>query len=173
MPVQVLQYQTGKVYADYGRAAFGLFLTLTPLLLLELSPWVGVPLAACAALFLAFAAKAMLAQLSRIEVTDEAVNLRGPLNRTIRWDELASLKLSYYATRREKGSGWMQLALGSGSSRMSIESTLDGFDQLVERAIEAASRNRVPLSDRTIDNVEALGLAVPAPNGQNAENGLI
>ena len=156
------RYPPGSIYADYARAGFGLLLTVTPLLLLDLSGWVAVPLAICAALFLAFAIKAGLRQASAIELTDDAVVRHGPLQRTIRLGELDTVKLSYYATRRERGSGWMQLSLRGGGKRISAESTLSGFDQVVETAASAARQNGVVLGRRTLDNIEALGIEVPS-----------
>ena len=160
--MSIHRYPPASLYADYARAAFGLLLTVTPLLFLELSAWVAVPLAACGVLFLAFAMKALLRHLSSIELTDHAVALHGPFARSIPWHELKGIKLDYYATRRERGSGWMQLSLKGGGTRISAESTLEGFDRLAERAAEAARHNGALLEARTRTNLEALGIELPA-----------
>lgn len=171
--MSIHRYPPRSLYADYARAGAGLLLTVGPLVSVPLSPWVAVPLGACALLFLAFALKALLRQLSSIELTDEAVVLHGPVSRTIGWNELTAFALSYYATRRERGSGWMQLSLKGRGHRIAAESTLDGFDQLVRRANEAARRNGVPLSDRTIANLEALGIELPLDPDNTGDPGLV
>jgi hypothetical protein len=156
------RYPPASVYADYARAGMGLLMTVTPLIFLDLSRWVAVPLAACGLLFLAFAVKALLRHLSSIEVTDEAIARHGPFSRSIRWDKLSAMKLSYYATRRERGSGWMQLLLKGAGTRINVESTLEGFDGVAERAADAARQNGVALDTRTVTNLEAMGIEVPA-----------
>ena len=56
----------------------------------------------------------------------------------------------------------MQLSLTGSGTRISAESTLEGFDRLAERAAAAARRNGAPLEARTRTNLEALGIEVPA-----------
>ena len=48
------------------------------------------------------------------------------------------MKLAYYSTRRDRRDGWMQLDLRSGWSSVRLDSRIEGFAELVERAARAA-----------------------------------
>jgi serine protease inhibitor len=56
----------------------------------------------------------------------------------------------------------MQLWLGAGRARLSLDSRLDGFDQVVRQAAIAAAERGLELSDATAANLQALGIRVPA-----------
>ena len=71
------------------------------------------------------------------------------------------MKLGYYSTRRDRKSGWMQLELGAGRARLSLDSRLDGFDRLVRFATAAAAERELELSEATAANLSALGIRVP------------
>lgn len=163
---EVLRYPSTVLLGDYARAAAGLALTALPLALVNVSPWVGAPLAACALLFAAFAARTAQRQFTRLTVDVRGVRAEGPLGTAIPWDELTGLRLRYYATRRGREGflpegGWMQATLTARSGRIRIDSTLDGFDAVIERAVEAARRNKVTLGPVTVDNLLALGIDLP------------
>ncbi len=66
------------------------------------------------------------------------------------------MKLTYYAVRRSKKDSWMQLTLAAQGDMLKIDSRLDGFVEIVERAAEAARDNDVPLSRITQANLRAL-----------------
>ena len=87
----------------------------------------------------------------------------GPLAASIRWDELDGIKLAYYSTRRDRRDGWMQLELRAGGSRIRLDSRIDGFAELVERAARAADARGLEPSAATAANLEALGIAVSWP----------
>ena len=61
---------------------------------------------------------------------------------SIEWDRLDRLKLSYFSTKRDRSDGWMQLTVGSAGGRtVKIDSSLDGFHDVVERAARAAAED--------------------------------
>lgn len=169
---QVLRYPAAALYGDYARAGAGLALTALPLALLAVNPWVGVPLGAAAALFAAFAARTAQRHATRLLLDEGGLTLDGPLGGALRWDELRDLRLAYYSTKRDRSDGWMQATLrGARGRRLRIESTLDGFDAVIERAAAAARDNGLTLSSTTVDNLLALGIDVPEPASGPGEEG--
>jgi hypothetical protein len=55
----------------------------------------------------------------------------------------------------------MQLTLGSAGGRtLKIDSSLDGFHDVVERAADAAGRTGLTMSVATRANLRAMGIAV-------------
>jgi hypothetical protein len=73
------------------------------------------------------------------------------------------MQLAYYAPRRARQDGWLQLTLrGPSGPAIRVDSTLDGFDDVLRRATGAAARNELPLDPATEANLAALGLATAA-----------
>lgn len=152
-----LRYPAAALAGDYARATAGLAMSALPLLLLDLSAWVALPLGAAAVLFAAYAARTALRQTTRIVLDGDGVRAEGLLGGAVRWDALTGLRLRYYATRRDRSDGWLAMTL-TGGGRVRVDSTLEGFDALAERAAEAARRNGLPLDRATQDNLLALGI---------------
>ncbi len=114
-----------------------------------------------AAIFAVFGLRTVLRHGTRLEMTDTELRAEGIWHRTITWAELDRMKLAYYSTRRDRKSGWMQLDLGAGGSRVRLDSRIEGFDRLVRRAAEVADARGLELSDATLANLEALGVRPP------------
>jgi hypothetical protein len=79
----------------------------------------------------------------------------------VEWARLDRLKLSYFSTKRDRSDGWMQLSVGSAGGRMvKVDSSLDGFHDIVERAARAAATGGVGLSEATRANLRSMGISV-------------
>lgn len=57
----------------------------------------------------------------------------------------------------------MQLELGAGRARVTLDSRIAGFDQLVRRAAAVAVARGIALNEATLANLEALGVRLPEP----------
>jgi hypothetical protein len=159
------RYPRRVIVGDYLRAGAGLACTLVPLLAAGGQPVATVIFGGLAALFAVFAARTMIRQTTRIVLTDAglerlAISTFGLGRVTVRWERIADVKLRYFSTRRDRERGWMQLAVQSRDGRITVDSTLEGFDAIARRAAEAAAANGVALSGATIDNLAALGLSM-------------
>ena len=98
---------------------------------------------------------AELIELSAIDIA-----LCGPIHRRLPWQQLRRLQLAYYAPRRARRDGWLQLTLrGPRGPAIRVNSTLDGFDAVLRRAAGAAFGNALVLDAATEANLAALGLA--------------
>jgi hypothetical protein len=154
-----LRYPIASLYPDYLRTALGLGLTVGPLLVLDLAGAVAVLLGSLGALFAWFGLRTVVQHLSRVELSGEAIALSGPLPRRLAWRDLERIKLAYYAPRRSRDDGWLQLTLSGGSSRpIRLDSTLSGFDQVLRQASRVARTKDLPLDPATDANLAALGL---------------
>lgn len=161
-----LRYPTASLYADYLRAGFGLALTLGPLLLLDVADPIVALLFALGLLFVWFGVRTVSRHLSRIELSGDAIAVRGPVSRHLAWGDLERMKLAYYAPRRSRDQGWLQLTLrGAGGSSIRLDSTLAGFDQVLGQASRAASAKALPMDAATQANLAALGLATSGEAG--------
>jgi hypothetical protein len=147
---------------DLLRAILGLLLVLVPLLVVPLHPVLVVGLAGLAILFLVFAIRTILRQTNAILVDERAIASTGPLAAEIPWAELDRLALRYYATRRDRAGGWMQLTLRAGRRRLSIDSQIEDFEAIASRAARAAAENGVELDDATRSNLASLDITLPS-----------
>ena len=85
----------------------------------------------------------------------------GPAGGLVEWSRIDRLKLSYFSTKRDRSGGWMQLTVGSAGGRaVKIDSSLDGFHDVVERAAYAAREVGLALSEATRANLRAMGILV-------------
>jgi len=128
-------------------------------------------LAAVGALFLVYFVRTVGRQLTHFELDEAGIRARGPLVAAIRWEDLRSLQLDYYSTRRDREEGWMQLKLSDAQSTIRIDSELDGFGVVAGRAAQAAAQRGLALDAATLSNLEALaggngGTSVPPFRGR-------
>lgn len=155
-------YPASAMVGDYLRAAAGLAPTLFILATVSLGD-VGIAvIGGFAAIFAAFAIRTALRHGTSLDMDENGLRASGLRRTFIPWSELDRVKLAYYSTRRDRKSGWMQLQLRAGAARLSLDSRLDGFDQLARQAARVAAERGLALSDATAANLQALGVRVPA-----------
>ncbi len=156
-----LRYPRQTLLADYARAVAGVVLCGGPLVALNVNRWMGALLGAGFVLFVLFLARTALRQRTRYVLADDTLCADGPAGTLVEWRRLDRLKLSYYSTKRDRSDGWMQISVGSAGGRtIKIDSALEGFYDIVERAARAAEENEVELSAATRANLKSMGIAV-------------
>ena len=156
-----LRYPRETLWADYLRAAAGVLLCGAPLLLLEVNPWLGGILAAGLILFALFLVRTALRHQTRYVLGPDTLCADGPAGTLVEWSRIDRLKLSYFSTKRDRTGGWMQLSVGSAGGRLvKVDSSLDGFHDIVERAARAAEAGSIGLSEATRANLRAMGISV-------------
>ena len=152
------RYPPAALLGDYARALAGVALATAPLLLVQLSPYVAALFALLGVLFLIFAWRTVLRQLAPLRMSESGIASAGPFPVSLAWSALDDLRLAYFATRRDGKAGWMQLALRGGGKRLNLDSRIDGFAAVVERAARAAAARHLELNVATTANLAALGI---------------
>ena len=156
-----LRYPRQTLWADYIRAGIGAVLCGLPLLLVEVNRWVELILGAGFILFGAFFVRTALRQRTRYVLGPDTLCADGPAGTLVEWSRLDRMKLSYFSTKRDRSDGWMQLTVGSAGGRtVKVDSALDGFYDIVERAARAAEAGRLELSQATRVNLHSMGISV-------------
>jgi len=164
-----LRYPRETLWADYLRAAAGVLLCGAPLLLLEVNRWLACFLAAGFLLFAVFMARTAVRHQTRYVLGPDTLCADGPAGTLVEWARLDRLKLSYFSTKRDRSGGWMQLSIGSTGGRMvKVDSSLDGFHDIVERAVQAASAVGLGLSEATRVNLKSMGISVAGQEEESA-----
>jgi hypothetical protein len=164
-------YPSSAMIGDYLRAVAGFVPAAVILALAPVGAVAAAILGGLAALFSVFGIRTALRHGTRVEMTETGLSAAGPIAAAIRWAELDRMKLAYYSTRRDRRDGWMQLELRAGWSRIRLDSRIDGFAELVERAARAAAARRLVLSAATVANLETLGIRLPALAGGDQAGG--
>jgi hypothetical protein len=154
-------YPATAMVGDYLRAAAGLVPTGIVFATEPVGTVAATVLGSCAAVFGIFGLRTVLRHGTSLEMTDTELRAYGTWPRTIAWAELDRMKLTYYSTRRDRRSGWMQLDLGAGGVTVKLDSRIAGFDRLVLRAAEIAATRGVALNEATLANLQALGIRLP------------
>src|SRR5207249_1424904 len=154
-------YPATAMVGDYLRAAAGLVPTGVVFATEPVGTVAATVLGSFAAVFGIFGLRTVLRHGTSLEMTDTDLRAHGALRARIAWAELDRMKLTYYSTRRDRRSGWMQLELSAGGSRVRLDSRIEGFDRLVRRAAEVAAARGVALNEATLDNLQALGIRLP------------
>ena len=167
------RYERGAIFWDMARGGLGLVVTGLPLVLTPMATTMTVIFGALATLFGVYVIRTWLRTAQAIEVDAEGIRRTGPLGIDIPWDDLESMGLRYFSTRRDKNGGWMELKLTGNGKKLPVESSIDDFEGLVRHCMLVARRNNLELTEATLDNLRALGLLGPAPetDGDNGEGG--
>ncbi len=156
-----LRYPQQTLVVDYLRAAAGVVLCGAPLLLLDVNRWLAALLLAGFLLFALFLIRTALRHRTRYVLEPDGLCADGPAGTRVEWNRLDRLKLSYFSTKRDRSDGWMQLSVGSTGGRLiKVDSALEGFHDIVERAAQAAEATGAPLSDATRANLRSMGIVV-------------
>lgn len=158
-------YPPKALIADYVRAVIGLTVFGVPALFLSLSSAMFSLLGGLGLLFAAFGLRTAARQITRYRVDDEGIRSFGPFGRTIGWERLERVRLRFFSTWRDRTSGWMQLIVKGGGTAIRIDSTLEGFDRLIEIVFREALARGVVLDDATRQNGRAMGLSFPPQQG--------
>jgi hypothetical protein len=154
------RYPRRALWLAYAGSTAGVAATLALLGFAQLAAPVAWVATAVAALFLVYFARTVCRQLTHFELDETGIRAVGPaaglLSAAIRWEELRSLRLDYYSTRRDREEGWMQLKLSDAQHTLRIDSELDGFAELARAAARAAAARGLALEASTLSNLEAL-----------------
>jgi len=166
--MSVHRYDKNSVRGDLRRAIMGLILTVGPMLLLGDSPIALAILGALALLFLIFGLRTMVRGMTLVHVTEHGLSSdplgrrKGPLPgfapKAIAWRDIRKVGLRFFSLKRDRSEGWMELSLGDGHQSLRLDSTLDGFKDIVVQTAAAARANGVALSDNTQANLASLGI---------------
>ena len=166
------RYPGHIIISDYTRAGVGTLLTLGPLTAVPFASIAGVVLSLLTVLFVFFAGRTWVRGRTAVHLSDEGLAVTALQYKTISWQDVASLELRYFPTRRDRSQGWMRLTLKSADTTLRLESTLEGFDSITRAAARAAAQQGLSVSPSTLENLRALDLPTdhlqenrPAANG--------
>lgn len=163
----VLRYPIRRLTMDWLRTLCGLGIGLGMLLFTPLTWWTGILFGAITALFLYFGRCTLNKQLQRVAIGDDGLWVRGMDERILPWQELESVTLRFFGSRRqhrklkageEMTGGFMELTLKSAGTRVTFDTALEGFTLVAWRAVRAARARQLELDRPTAGNLLDIGI---------------
>ncbi len=158
-----LRYHRRDIHADLLRAGLGLVACVVPMFFLEPGATATYVLALPAALFALFGARTFTNARTVVLLDENGIRAEGGHTADIRWDDLSDVRLSYFSTRRDRESGWMQLKLKGQKGTLGLHSTLDGFEDVCRAAFRATQARGLELTEASARNFAMLGLGAAIP----------
>jgi len=153
------RYPRQALHSAYALACTGMAIGFGPLLFAQPAPLFRWLLGTMGVLFLVYFARTVVRQRTRIEVDASGIGARGPLGVVIRWDDVRAVRLNYYSTRPDRSGGWMEFIVKGPRRSVRVESTLEGFVELVGETLRALHGRGIELDERSQANLRALGLS--------------
>jgi len=156
----VYRYPTGRILSDYFLGVSGALMSGALVALAPTSPFVLVLFGGLTGLFLLFTIRTAIRQRLRIAADADGIRVSGGWVRSLRWDEVETVTLRYFSTRRSRKGGWMTLTLRGRGRKIAIDSHLDGFEVLARRAAALVSERDLPLDPASASNFAALDIGL-------------
>lgn len=156
------RFPLSALTGDYARSLLGVALTGAPAVLLPFDAVVTSVLALLAVLFAGYGVRTIQRHRIVVLVDDDGLTVAGRRSRRPRWSApwtgLSRVGLSFFARRRRRGEGVMELTLRFGKRRLRVDSRIDDFMSLARRAFAQAEAAELRMSSATKANFAALGL---------------
>lgn len=173
--MKVFRYPVRSLVGDYIRAAVGVALGVGVLSSVSASMLVVLVFGCLTLLFGVFGFWTLSRHLAAVAVSDDGIACRGLVGKALPWSALDQMKLRYFGARRQSktsGGGFLQLTLRGGGTKLTFESSLEGFDFIAWRAAKAMRENAASLDPTSAGNLLALGIDAdgegPPPAGDPA-----
>ncbi len=154
------RYPSAALRASYTLAVVGMLIGFGPLLVTRPALLFRWMLGAMGVLFLVYFLRTVVRQLTWIELDATGISVHGPLGAAIPWDALRAVRLNYYSTRPDRSGGWMEFIVQGPRRAIRVESTLDGFPELVRECTLRAQARGLDIDERTRVNLHALGITL-------------
>ena len=154
------RYPKSRILADYFLGCGGAVMTGGLLALAPSSPFVLIVFGGLTGVFLLFTIRTALRQRLRIAADADGIRVSGGSVRSLRWDEVQSVRLRYFSTRRSRKGGWMTLTLRGPRQKIVVDSYLDGFEPLVRQAASIVTSRDLPLDPTSASNFAALDVGL-------------
>ena len=152
-------YPMNALRGDYLRGAIGLFVTVGLLIAATKITIFQYIFAAGAVLFLGFFLRTAQRHLTTFSFSNDTFQANGPLGKNISLPAVIDIRLRYFSTRKDRTGegGWFELTIRDPKSKISVDSTINGFEQIMQRCVNTIHQNKLTPSETTIENFSSAG----------------
>ncbi|WP_102785039.1 hypothetical protein [Thalassospira sp. GB04J01] len=152
--VQMLAYPTKTMAPDLAKSIVGLLICGVIALIPEMLAIIQWTSAGLSLLFIFYFVRTLLRFQSKIYISEYGIRLSSMQGGTaFAWSELSKFRLRYFSTKRDGNKGWFELTLQAGDAKIVAESTLVGFDELLDISRDWAKDNQLLVDDVTRTNL--------------------
>jgi hypothetical protein len=173
--VQMMGYPPKLMAPDLAKSVVGLLICGVIALIPEMLSVITWTAAGLALLFVFYFARTLIRFQSKLYVSEYGIRLSSMRGGTaFAWSELSKFRLRYFSTKRDGNKGWFELTLQAGEAKIVAESTLEGFDDLLEISRDWAKDNNILVDDITRTNLMRMDEAqtlVKAAASERAQTG--
>ena len=151
-------YTTSILRPDYIKSSIGMALPVV--VLFFFSDLFGLLWISAIIFLLSFIIfiRTLIRHLTRITISEKCIKVRIFRERELSWRNLSGLQVYYYKAWRFGGDNWMRVVLRDPNIKLVIESSFEGFENVVFKAKLSAKENKLKLSPVTISNLNFVGL---------------
>lgn len=153
------QYPARSLRGDYFRAGGGVIFFGGLVFAGDLDGIVFYAFVALTALFVLLGWRTWVCNITVVTIDKTRISVSGLRGTHLAWQDIGKVKLSYFATRRGRQGGWMELMLTSGRSHIKIDSRIENFPAIAQYAHGTALKRGIELNQATLANFASLGLA--------------
>ncbi|MFL2916989.1 MAG: hypothetical protein ACJZ2I_01995 [Thalassobaculaceae bacterium] len=166
----IFHYPMNALRGDYLRGAIGLFVTVGLLVAATKITIFQYIFAAGALLFLGFFLRTAQRHLTTFSFSNDTFQANGPLGKNISLPAVIDIRLRYFSTRKDRTGkgGWFELTIRDPKSKISVDSTINGFEQIMQHCVNTIHQNKLTPSETTIENFSSAGF--PLQNRLSSEN---
>ena len=166
----IFHYPMNALRGDYLRGAIGLFVTVGLLIAATKITIFQYLFAAGALLFLGFFLRTAQRHLTTFSFSNDSFQANGPLGKSLSLPAVIDIRLRYFSTQKNRtdDGGWFELTIRDPKNKISVDSTINGFDQIMQHCVDIIHQNKLAPSETTIENFSSAGF--PLQNGLSFEN---
>ncbi|NKB20322.1 MAG: hypothetical protein GKS01_07485 [Alphaproteobacteria bacterium] len=117
-------YPQSAIIADFGRGAAGLCVTAGPILFIPVTTTAAAIMGFMAFLFIIFLIRTAGHYRMIVQLSEDQISATGWSKKTIEWRELTHLQLRYFAVKKDRSQGWMQLIIKDRLTTLRFDSTV-------------------------------------------------
>mgnify|MGYP004000567467 FL=1 len=156
------KYPTCSLRGDYLRATVGLLVTVGLLIAATKITIFQYLFAAGAILFLGFFLRTAQRHLTVFHIANGTLYAQGPFGSSIQLCSVTDIQLRYFSTRKDRNGegGWFELTIKCSKSKISIDSTITGFEQIMQTCKNIIQENKLTPSETTVDNFSSAGFGL-------------
>lgn len=157
-----LKWPAKKLAGDYVRGVLGVVFALLCALLAPPGSWWQILLVLLLFLFLTFLSDVLIRHGTRIAMTRVGLIRRRPLwgEDRVNWDAIEGLDVRFYPSRRDRTAGWMTAKIKGPQGSISMDDAMTGFEDVMDRAMQALEARGLGLNEATSANLASLGLGL-------------
>ena len=166
----IFHYPMNALRGDYLRGAIGLFVTVGLLIAATKITIFQYIFAAGAVLFLGFFLRTAQRHLTTFSFSNDTFQANGPLGKNISLPAVIDIRLRYFSTQKKPtgAGGSFELTIRDPKNKISEDSSINGFDQIMQHCVDIIHQNKLAASERTIENFSSAGF--PLQNRLSSEN---